>query len=356
MKYFTRFIKRLCYRVSKRLIRLLIFFHLLSLLLVSSVSAQNIYEYKDMQSLADGGTITTYIGNTPQQIDEVKYTISNFQSWNDITITDDNTFKNASIFVTNADNINADFNNGDVVYIRQKVVLNVDSYTYVTPPSTTRQSFYITVGVTDSSGNEKYVHANICTGVDTFHENTYDLVTLYLDGFVRLPNYNGSITSIAYNFDNISTGTLRVRIYPQSSRDSITYFVGSENNAPQYSGVDTDNVDDYHNQEDEILDKIQEENPLEKILTFFSGFKGFFDPIKFPKFNFPSVFSVWAYWFDVLLGYAWIKVFVFGAITIGMFSFVFSIARDGLNSAHHVGKDKSGKTSIANQRNSNLGG
>lgn len=358
MKFFVRFIKRLSYRVSKRLIRLLIFFHLLSLLLVSSVSAQNIYEYNDMQELAEGGTITTYIGNTPGVIDEVKYTINNFQSFDDITITDDNTFKNCSFYITNAKNINAHFNTGDVVYIRQKVVLNVDRFTNPTV-SDAKNNFYISVSSVDSSGVSyiTYVRGvDIVDSVTWTQKNTYDEVVYILNGFVRLPNINGSIESISYNFDSMSTGTVRVRIYPQSSTDKITYFVGQENNAPVYDSVNTDQVDDYHNKEDEILDEIQKNNPLEKFNTFFSSFYDFFDSVRFPKFNLFQVFSVWSYWLDVLLGYAWFKFIVYCAITIGLFAFTFSIVRDGLSGHQSIGKDKSNNTSISKQRYSNLGG
>lgn len=354
MKHFIRFIKRLCYRVSKRLIRFFIYFNIFVCLLVSSVSAQNIYEYKDMQTLAEGGNLTAYISNTLGSISELKYNINDFQSWNDITISDDATFKSAFIRVSDAPNVNLEFNNGDVVYLRQKVVTNINKNTHNSKQSTI-DNFSITFENESSSGVSQFtssVGSSIVRDVSFGSGSSYDVVTYYLDGFVRLPNFNGHITSMSYSFEGLSTGTLQVRIYPQSSNDKITYFVGQKDDAPSYGTIDSSNVDKYHSDEQKILDEVFKNDPVGKANQFFTDFQWFFNN---DDFHLPSCFSAWSLIFNDLAGYGWFHLLLSIGLTLGMFGFIFSVARDGLSGNFHFGKDRSTGSTIASERSKYLG-
>lgn len=329
-----RFIKKLLFRLSKRCLRFLIFFHLFIFLLsFNFVSAADAYQYSNFTELVSDGYVSYTLWNTSG--DYVKTgDFYDREQYDDLTFAYNYDDSFSEIFVTVRDSsaILRPVSSYDYLVFDVQIRLGVSLHAYNL--NLIKNQFSLEFG-----GLGFTVNGNDCvTNITQFDGENYTDIILDVHYEGTLPKFSAdsNLTAISYRFGNLSTSTVSLR-FRGSNGGPITLYVGSKSDAPVFPAYSDSQLNDLENSESELLGQF---NFAQSFDSVFGSIRNFFS-----NFEVSKCFAVLIDMFNVLFGSVpFIRHIVNVSISLGLFGFVFNIASIAMsNSKRSSERPKSSK-------------
>lgn len=262
-------IKKILYRISKLLLRL-VFFSCFIISFCFNCFAARSYQFNNFTDfLGPSGEVSCYASSRTSGVlqNTRNYSVAEDGSLDDFVVTDNDS---ALLESVNSVAINCVGSNICVPFKSR------DNFIYRATCVITTVGRLNTFDVNNCHFVINYEYGNYQTGRYDIYGDDFVLnkstasntvggqnyqhliLDLYID--TLMPQVDGDITSIQMEFYNVLNQRLYVSMQP-SDNGSVVYFIGDSNDAPSFSGVDTSNTDKTESLENELIDYAESFDP-----------------------------------------------------------------------------------------------
>ena len=269
-----RFIKKICYFLSKRFIRFFIYFSVLSVFLVSTCFASSNYYYDSFSDLVGNGNVYVSIG-MDYSLDFSNQSVPDF---NDVVVRDNggDRFNSFGVLIGSKDGIyptvSGQVSHGDVLMLEHFVRIECEkgSAYYVSGEITNNAYLKLITdeGNFDISGRSFYDDLIVTS------TNDKDIITLHIKVNYKF-NSDNFIRGISYNFLQIfDSGLVTCRFVPVSLDDGYLFYLGDSQDAPVFSDFKDfgSSIDDVISSEDALLSEYDYASQFNSFNTWVNSF------------------------------------------------------------------------------------